>query len=81
MIGTHSDSMIALSLFVAICVSYLLFDLTGRAATGNSWLRSAWVVGGGRAWDSGSGPCARSASSALGLPADTTYHVPTALAW
>ena len=80
MIGTHSDSMIALSLFVAICVSYLLFDLTGRAATGNSWLRSAWVVGGGASLGLGLWTVCALGIQALGLPADATYHVPTALA-
>src|SRR5260370_18774136 len=46
LLGTYDYALVALSIFIAISVSYVALDLGGRVTAARSWLRLAWLAGG-----------------------------------
>ena len=71
--------LVALSLLVAICASYVALDVAGRATAAIGPMRIAWLVGGATSMGLGIWSMHYVGMLAFGLPVPVFYHVPTVL--
>ncbi len=79
LLGTYDYALVALSIFIAISVSYVALDLGGRVTAARSWLRLAWLAGGAAAMGTGIWSMHFTGMLAYNLPVPVAYHWPTVL--
>src|SRR5260370_17722871 len=79
LLGTYDDALVALSIFIAISVSYVALDLGGRVTAARSWLRLAWLAGWAAAMGTGIWSMHFTGMLAYNLPVPVAYHWPTVL--
>ena len=56
LVATYDFRLVALSVVIAICASYVALDLAGRVNAARNNARVAWLIGGAIAMGTGSGP-------------------------
>jgi PAS domain S-box-containing protein len=77
LVGSYDHRLVALSIFIAISVSYLVLDLGGRVTAAHGWIRSAWLVGGATAMGLGIWSMHFTGMLAFNLPFPVAYQWPT----
>jgi PAS domain S-box-containing protein len=77
--ATYDYRLVALSVVIAICASYVALDLTGRVTANRGRARLAWLLGGAFAMGSGIWSMHYTGMLAFGLPIPIYYHVPTVM--
>jgi methyl-accepting chemotaxis protein PixJ len=77
--ATYDYRLVALSVVIAICASYVALDLTGRVTANRGCARLAWLLGGAFAMGSGIWSMHYTGMLALRLPIPVYYHVPTVM--
>jgi PAS domain S-box-containing protein len=77
--ATYDYRLVALSVVIAVCASYVAFDLTGRVTANRGCARLAWLLGGAFAMGSGIWSMHYTGMLALRLPIPVYYHVPTVM--
>jgi PAS domain S-box-containing protein len=75
--GTYDYRLVALSIVIAICASYVALDLTGRVTANRGRARLAWLLGSGFAMGSGIWSMHYIGMLAYRLPVPVYYHIPT----
>jgi PAS domain S-box-containing protein len=77
--ATYDYRLVALSVVIAICASYVALDLTGRVTANRGRARRAWLLGGAFAMGSGIWSMHYTGMLAFRLPIPVYYHVPTVM--
>jgi two-component system sensor histidine kinase/response regulator len=75
--SSYDYRLVALSVFIAVCASYVALDLGGRTAAARGLARLLWVVGGAVAMGVGIWSMHFVGMEAFSLPAPVLYDVPT----
>src|SRR5260370_27765217 len=78
LLGTYDDALVALSIFIAISVSYVALDLGGRVTPARSLLRLPWLAGGAAALGTGIWSIPFTALLGSNFPGTSAYPWPTA---
>jgi PAS domain S-box-containing protein len=76
---TYDYRLVALSVVIAICASYIAIDLGGRVTANQGGARLAWLLGGAFAMGSGIWSMHYTGMLAFHLPVAVYYHVPTVM--
>src|SRR5580700_1408913 len=79
LVGFYDYRLVALSIFIAISVSYSALDLGGRVTAARGWIRSAWLAGGAAAMGLGIWSMHFTGMLAFNLPVPVFYDWPTVL--
>ena len=77
--GSYDPSMVALSVFIAICASYAALDLAGRVAAARQRTRLLWLLGGAVAMGLGIWSMHYIGMLAFRLPVPVEYDWPTVM--
>lgn len=77
LVATYDFRLIALSVVIAICASYVALDLAGRVNQTRNSARVAWLIGGAIAMGTGIWSMHYTGMLAYRLPVQVYYHVPT----
>ena len=77
MVVSYDYSLVALSVFIAMCASYVALDFGGRTAAAHGWARTAWLCGGAVAMGLGIWSMHFIGMQAFSLPVHIQYDVPT----
>jgi PAS domain S-box-containing protein len=77
--ATYDYRLVALSVVIAICASYIAIDLSGRVTANHGRARLAWLLGGAFALGSGIWSMHYTGMLAFRLPIPVYYHVPTVI--
>lgn len=77
--GTYDDSLIALSVLIAIAASYSALKLAERVSMARNQARTAWLFGGAIAMGTGIWSMHYTGMIAYRLPVQVYCHVPTVL--
>jgi PAS domain S-box-containing protein len=75
--ATYDYRLVALSIVIAICASYVALDLSGRVTASRGRPRLAWLLGGSFAMGSGIWSMHYTGMLAYRLPMPVYYHIPT----
>jgi methyl-accepting chemotaxis protein PixJ len=73
--STYDQSLVALSIVIAICASYTALDLAGRVSIANKKVRLAWLIGGAVAMGIGIWSMHFVAMLAFSLPMPIAYDM------
>ena len=79
LIATYDFRLVALSVVIAICASYVALDLAGRVNQARNNARVAWLIGGAIAMGTGIWSMHYTGMLAYHLPVQVYYHIPTVL--
>ena len=79
LVATYDFRLVALSVVIAICASYVALDLAGRVTAARNSSRVAWLIGGAIAMGTGIWSMHYTGMLAYRLPIQVYYHVPTVL--
>lgn len=79
MIGYYDYRLVALSVVIAICASYVALDLAGRITAARGQIRVAWLAGGATAMGLGIWSMHYVGMLAFSLPVPVKYDWPTVL--
>src|SRR5467141_621048 len=79
LICSHSYTLVALSVLIAIFTSYAALDLAGRVTAAGGWIRAVWLLGGAGAMGTGIWSMHYIGMLACILPVPVAYHLPTVL--
>ena len=79
LIATYDFRLVALSVVIAICASYVALDLAGRVNQARNNARVAWLIGGATAMGTGIWSMHYTGMLAYHLPIQVYYHIPTVL--
>jgi two-component system sensor histidine kinase/response regulator len=79
LIATYDVRLVALSVVIAICASYVALDLAGRVNAARNNARVAWLIGGAVAMGTGIWSMHFTGMLAYRLPVQVYYHVPTVI--
>jgi len=79
MVGTYDYWLVALSVFIAVCASYVALDLGGRISAARGLTKVAWHSGGAIVMGLGMWSMHYVGMEAFTLPVPVQYHVPTVL--
>lgn len=79
LIATYDVRLVALSVVIAICASYVALDLAGRVNAARDNARVAWLIGGAVAMGTGIWSMHFTGMLAYRLPVQVYYHVPTVI--
>src|SRR5467141_776394 len=79
LICSHSYTLVALSVLIAIFTSYAALDLAGRVTAAGGWIRAVWLLGGAGAMGTGIWSMHYIGMLACILPVPVAYHWPTVL--
>ena len=71
--------LVALSIIIAICASYVALDLAGRVTAARNKAKAAWLVGGAVAMGTGIWSMHYTGMLAYHLPVAVYYHIPTVI--
>jgi PAS domain S-box-containing protein len=77
MIGHYDYRLVALSVVIAICASYVALDLAGQIRAANGRIRVAWLAGGATAMGLGIWSMHYVGMLAFSLPVSVEYDWPT----
>lgn len=69
--------LVALSIVIAICASYVALDLAGRVTAARNKAQAAWLIGGAVAMGTGIWSMHYTGMLAYHLPVAVYYHIPT----
>lgn len=78
-VATYDFRLVALSIVIAICASYVALDLAGRVAATRNKARQAWLIGGAIAMGTGIWSMHYTGMVAYRLPVAVYYHIPTVI--
>ncbi|MGA9977957.1 MAG: MHYT domain-containing protein [Candidatus Sulfotelmatobacter sp.] len=73
----YNYGLVALSVLIAICASYVALDLAARVRAARNTARLAWLVGGAIAMGTGIWSMHYTGMLAYRLPMPVYYHIPT----
>src|ERR1700692_1005460 len=79
LMGDYNDSLVGLSILIAILASYAALDLAGRVTAAQSTARFAWLSGGALAMGMGVWSMHYIGMEAFRLPVTVQYDRPTVL--
>src|SRR5467141_132144 len=79
LICSHSYTLVALSVLIAMFASYAALDLAGRVTAAGGWARAVWLLGGAGAMGTGIWSMHYIGMLACILPVPVAYHWPTVL--
>ncbi len=79
LVATYDIRLVALSVGIAICASYVALDLAGRVNAARNNARIAWLIGGAVAMGTGIWSMHFIGMLAYRLPVQVYYHVPTVI--
>src|SRR5467141_3756329 len=79
LICSHSYTLVALSVLIAIFTSYAALDLAGRVTAAGGWIRAVWLLGGAGAMGTGIWSMHYIGMLAFVLSVPVAYHWPTVL--
>lgn len=79
LIATYDVRLVALSVVIAICASYVALDLAGRVNAARNNARVAWLIGGAIAMGTGIWSMHYTGMLAYRLPVQVYYHIPTVI--
>jgi two-component system sensor histidine kinase/response regulator len=79
LVATYDVRLVALSVVIAICASYVALDLAGRVNAARDNARVAWLIGGAVAMGTGIWSMHFTGMLAYRLPVQVYYHVPTVI--
>ncbi len=79
MTGSYDHLQVALSVLIAVSVSYAALDLAGRVTATKNWVRRAWMTAGATAMGIGIWSMHFVGMLAFTLPIPVSYHWPTVL--
>jgi len=79
LIATYDVRLVALSVVIAICASYVALDLAGRVNAARDNARIAWLIGGAVAMGTGIWSMHYIGMLAYRLPVQVYYHIPTVI--
>jgi two-component system, sensor histidine kinase and response regulator len=79
LVATYDVRLVALSVVIAICASYVALDLAGRVNAARNNARVAWLIGGAVAMGTGIWSMHFTGMLAYRLPVQVYYHVPTVI--
>jgi two-component system sensor histidine kinase/response regulator len=77
LVATYDVRLVALSVGIAICASYVALDLAGRVNAARNNARIAWLIGGAVAMGTGIWSMHFIGMLAYRLPVQVYYHIPT----
>ena len=77
--GSYDPSLVALSVFIAICASYAALDLAGRVTAARERTRFLWLIGGAFAMGLGIWSMHYIGMLAFRLPVAVEYDWPTVM--
>jgi two-component system, sensor histidine kinase and response regulator len=77
LVATYDFRLVALSIVIAICASYVALDLAGRINQARDNARVAWLIGGAIAMGTGIWSMHYTGMLAYHLPVQVYYHIPT----
>jgi len=79
LVATYDVRLVALSVVIAICASYVALDLAGRVNAARNNARVAWLIGGAIAMGTGIWSMHYTGMLAYRLPVQVYYHIPTVI--
>ncbi|HKV39556.1 MAG TPA: MHYT domain-containing protein, partial [Blastocatellia bacterium] len=79
MTGSYDHLLVALSVFIAMCASYVALDLAGRTAAAGGRSRLLWLAGGASGMGLGIWSMHYVGMLAFHLPVPVLYDLPTVL--
>jgi NO-binding membrane sensor protein with MHYT domain len=77
LIPIYDLRLVALSIVIAICASYVALDLAGRVTAAKNKSQMAWLIGGAIAMGTGIWSMHYTGMLAYHLPVAVYYHIPT----
>ena len=77
--GSYDFRLVALSIVIAMCASYVALDFAGRTTIASGRMRGFWVAGGALAMGLGIWSMHYIGMLAFRLPVPVLYHLPTVL--
>ncbi|MEO7999616.1 MAG: MHYT domain-containing protein, partial [Gemmatimonadaceae bacterium] len=77
MVVSYDYWLVALSVFIAMCASYVALDFGGRTSAARGWARAAWLSGGAATMGLGIWSMHFVGMEAFSLPVPIQYDVPT----
>ncbi|HEY2912233.1 MAG TPA: MHYT domain-containing protein, partial [Candidatus Angelobacter sp.] len=75
LVATYDFRLVALSVVIAICASYVALDLAGRVNQARNNARVAWLIGGAIAMGTGIWSMHYTGMLAYHLPVQVYYHI------
>ncbi len=79
MTGSYNPTLVALSMLIAMCASYVALDLAGRTTVAGRQARRLWIAGGSTAMGLGIWSMHYIGMLAFTLPIPVLYDLPTVL--
>ncbi len=78
-VATYDFRLVALSVLIAVCASYVALDVAGRVAATRDHARRAWLIGGAIAMGTGIWSMHYTGMLAYRMSIPVYYHIPTVI--